>query len=107
MDPVALNNRVLDIFEDALALHAAERPALLDRLCAGNEALRAEVECYLAAEAANRGDDFLRTPAALPLPASSAGTPSYDAAASPDAPGDLIGRRFGDFELREVLGGGG
>jgi len=47
--------RISAILDRLLETPAAERPALLDRLCAGDPELRAEVEALLAADAATGG----------------------------------------------------
>src|SRR5689334_15875440 len=49
------------LFEAARGLNASRRNALLDRACAGDAALRAEVESLLAAQ--EQGDNILDAPA--------------------------------------------
>src|ERR1044071_8542657 len=50
-----------NLFQEALPLGAVERVAYLDRVCSGDEALRAEVESLLAALEGQ--DDFMQEPA--------------------------------------------
>ncbi len=52
---------IKDIFHAAIECEPAERPALLDRLCAGDDEFRREVESLLALE--DRAAPFLETPA--------------------------------------------
>jgi len=55
-----------EIVEEALKLASGERRAYLDRACAGDEALRRDVERLLAAD--DRTDSFLEKPAMENLP---------------------------------------
>ena len=50
-------DRIGELFDEAVGLHADERVALLDRECAGNPALRAEVDSLL--RAAGESVDFI------------------------------------------------
>lgn len=52
--------RVKEIFESALEVPSQERPAFLDRACAGHSALREEVERLLRSDA--EADGFLNAP---------------------------------------------
>jgi hypothetical protein len=83
-----------ELFSAALALtNAAERASLLDRgECAGNPALRAEVESLLAAH--DQAGTFFEEPG-----------PTVMLDVSVEKPGDRIGR----YKLREKVGeaGGG
>jgi serine/threonine-protein kinase len=81
-----------EIFAQVLELtDGRERRALLERACAGDQALRREVETLLAAH--ERAGSFLEPPAAMaPYP-----TP---------APGAMV-RYFGDYELLEEIAHGG
>src|SRR5438094_9342112 len=78
-----------ELFAAALELtSSADRAALLDRECAGNPALRAEVESLLAAN--DQANMFLNKSTAGPN-------------ISLERPGDRIGR----YKLREKVGEGG
>jgi hypothetical protein len=59
--------RVCELFDAAVALPAAERAALLDRECAADAGLRAEVERMLAGDAGGRTPTFLAAPLAVNL----------------------------------------
>ena len=52
---------VKDLFDAALARPAGERAGFLDRVCAGDEALRREVESLLASD--EEAKSFMETPA--------------------------------------------
>jgi hypothetical protein len=54
-------NELLDL---VLKLEPSQRPAYLDRVCAGDEALRREIESLLAADAQASIGGFLEVPAA-------------------------------------------
>ncbi|QDV08383.1 Serine/threonine-protein kinase PknB [Planctomycetes bacterium Poly30] len=82
--------RVKELFGDALELPAAERAAFLDGACAGDLALRAEVESLLG-EVTDDQKGFLETPAAAIF----------------DAPAPEVGATIGGYELRGVIGEGG
>ena len=64
---------VFDILEDALELPPAERPAFLQRCCAGAPELRRRLQDLLAAD--EQSGDFLRVPGARPLPGQIGGYP--------------------------------
>ena len=80
---------------DALARPAEERPALLARLCAGDEALRREVESLLAQESGAPG--FMSAPAAAVVAS----------ALLTDPKSRLEGQRFGSYVISARLGAGG
>ncbi len=86
--------QVEEILHAALARNESERRAFLVHTCAGDEALRREVESLLAQQASAGG--FLDGPAV--------------AAASPpvsDAGTSLTGRRLGAYLVHERIGVGG
>src|SRR5262245_25493956 len=87
------------IFAAALAIPSpTQRAAYLDRACAGNPALRREVEGLLAAHAADNPLD--RPPADL------ARTGAYQP--EPDGPPPAaVGDRIGPYRLMEQIGEGG
>lgn len=116
------------LFQEARDLEASERPVFLDKACAGDDALRREVESYLEAheqagtflkdpalevEAGNLAKDQaaqgdpLATNAKLPPNASTLlDTDEYQANNQPIhlVPGKLLGERY---LIEEVLGSGG
>ena len=80
-----------DIFAEALRLaNAAERAAYLDRTCAGDPALRQEVESLLGAYA--QAGDFLRPTISI---------------LEPDPAPEHAGTRIGRYKLLEQIGEGG
>ena len=79
--------RVSTLFEAALGQDASTRAAFLARQCAGDEALRQEVESLLAAHA--QADGFLTHPRAAAAPAL------------------VPGARLGPYEILGPLGAGG
>ncbi|MEM7428439.1 MAG: serine/threonine-protein kinase, partial [Pseudomonadota bacterium] len=89
-----------ELFERLLDVPADQRKAWLDRHCAGDDALRDEVERRLRtdAEAAARG--FLAEPVMVPpAPSSSRDSPSESPAEPP--------AQFGPYRVVEELGRGG
>jgi len=84
--------RALSLMRELLALPAERRQGELERRCAGDAALRAQVEALLAADAA--GAPALDVPVSL--------------SAAPAEPADpLPGSRLGPFLVREQVGRGG
>jgi serine/threonine protein kinase len=79
------------LLEAALERAPHDRAAFLDEACAGDEALRQEVESLLAH---GRASDFLEAPA-LELMRRAARDPS------------LVGRQFGSHRIVSLLGAGG
>ena len=86
------SNRVKEIFAEALATPRGGRRAELNRLCDGDEDLRARVEALLAAH--DGAGVFMAEPTAHP------DTPSGEAGAQ-------IGQTLGAFRLEKVIGEGG
>ena len=88
------------IFADALERAADTRAAYLDRLCAGDDELRAEVDAML--EAAARADSYFdRFPERL-------GIASFLDAEAPQAGAvGEVNQQFGHYRLIECLGSGG
>jgi serine/threonine protein kinase len=87
--------RIEHLFHEALRLDAVERLAYLDRVCSGDEALRAEVESLLAA--LDGQDGFLREPA-------------FDfgmKVLSRKTTESLVGRLIGPYKILNPLGKGG
>ncbi len=86
--------RVDEVFHRALDAPTGERTALLDAACAGDDALRHEVESLLRSDA--RAEEFLETPAeGAPV-----GTPADDGAG-------LAGGRVGRYRVLGLMGAGG
>ena len=83
--------QVEDVYHAVMARPAGERAGVMAELCAADEVLRHEVESLLAH--AGEASAFLETPAF--------------AAASVAGEGPLIGRRFGSYLVRSLLGAGG
>ena len=83
------------MLQAALERRGAERAELLDRECAGDAGLRAEVESLLASERAAEG--FL-TSDAFEGAAALFGEPE---------PGPLVGRRVGHYAIKKQIGAGG
>ncbi len=84
------------VFDAALDLDASDRPAFLDKACAGDEELRREVDSLLAAH--QRADKFIESPA------------MEHAARSAAARGDTffaLGRTIGPYRVTALLGMGG
>jgi eukaryotic-like serine/threonine-protein kinase len=83
------------LFEEALDRPPAERPAFLDAACAGDTALRREVERLLAAD--EQGAGFL----------TDAPTELLGSAFGDRGPATLSGRTISHFRIGEPLGCGG
>ena len=87
--------RIEEVFHAALPLDADARAAYLDGACAGDAALRAEVESLLAALKEHEG--FLQEPA-------------FDLALkvmSSDKAKELTGKLVGPYAIQELIGKGG
>jgi serine/threonine protein kinase/tetratricopeptide (TPR) repeat protein len=85
--------RVREVYAEAAALAGAERAAYLNRECAGDAALRAEVDSLLLA--AERRPEFLAEPTVGGGPASTG------------AGREALGSRIGPYKLLEEIGQGG
>jgi WD40 repeat protein len=85
------DQRVREIFDEAIKItDAGARRAYLDRACAGESALRKEIESLLQAHFA--AGDFLRKTAVLP---------------PPDPRDERAGTKIGRYKLLEKIGEGG
>ncbi len=82
------SKRVLDLCDQAFALPQEERGPFLEKVCAGDERLRASVDSVLIA--VNQAGNFLQSDGENLVVAA-----------------DLSGRRFGNYEIKERLGEGG
>jgi Tol biopolymer transport system component/serine/threonine protein kinase len=83
------------LYNEAAELSSGARAAYLDRICAGDEDLRREVESLLAAH--KSVGDFIAAPALK------------DAATllTSEAPGALVGKRFDHYQILSFIGAGG
>ena len=90
--------RVKEVLGTALDLPSAERAAFLDAECAGDAALRVEVESLIAAEDAS-GDFIVEPVVRVPTRPAAAGDGRADA--------DNIGRPLGPYVIERRLGHGG
>jgi serine/threonine protein kinase/tetratricopeptide (TPR) repeat protein len=84
----------IEVFNAALEFPAAQRAAYLDRVCAGDSALRQSVEELL--RAGDQAGDFLEG-------SESVGRTGRSAVVSAEKPGDRIGR----YRLLQLIGEGG
>ncbi len=101
MDQTLRFRRVRELFEQAAALEGADRAAFLDRACAGDAPLRAEVEQLLgfdqepeAATRDSRAPFFLDLPAVLAMAGQHPGEPE-------------LPERIGPYRIEGLLGRGG
>ena len=91
------DDRVQQVFIEALEHEPAKRPKYLDKGCAGDAELRAEVEACLSLYETKVRHGFLK-----PLSKSIASTRENEQHVDP-----LIGRRIGPFEIEKRIGVGG
>src|SRR5437763_8004451 len=102
------NPRANDLFLKALEKRSAgERQEYLDGACAGEAALRAEVESLL--EASARAGSFLESPAAGLLSPLGGGGPGVRGVATVDEPPvtERPGTVIGSYKLLQQIGEGG
>lgn len=86
---------VAQVMQSALQREPGQRAAFLDEACAGDEALRSEVESLLSSH--DDAGGFLEVP---PLEV------AFDALAAQHAD-SLIGQRIGPFQIQSFVGSGG
>src|SRR5688500_10831769 len=89
------NRQVDRVFQAALACVATERAAFLDEACAGDPALRNDVEALLASD--EQAGDFIESPALQIAPE----------LVADDKTKSLIGNTIGPYRLESQLGAGG
>jgi serine/threonine protein kinase len=89
------HRQIKDIFDSVMKCEPAARAAFLAEACAGDEALRAEIESLIACDEA--AGSFIDAPV-------------YEQAAEMIAGGkarSIVGQRLGRYQLRDLLGTGG
>ena len=86
--------REVAVLNAALELSPAERAAYLDQACAGDVALRRQVETLLASH--EQAEDFLDTPPA-----------GLDSQHHANVPNEKPGDRIGRYKLLQQIGEGG
>lgn len=87
--------QVSELYHAAIEIEAGARSAFLETACAGDEALRREVESLI--ESSERASEFIRTPA-LAVAAKHL---------AHDKPADLIGRTIARYKILSLIGAGG
>lgn len=87
--------RIKELVDAALALPASQRVPFLDRMCAGDEALRREVESLIAS--CEQAQSFMETPAVQAAEKSLVG----------DQKQLSVGQHIGHYEIVALLGQGG
>ena len=102
----AWRERVWSVFDRATELPPGERAGFLDRICAGDAGLRAEVDSLLAHDVATLGPapagDFLKSPLVR-----APRDPDTASAPPEPAPGPLLPARVGRYRVLGLLGEGG
>ena len=88
--------QIIELCHEALERKASDRGAFLREACAGDEALRREVESLLRYEDA--GDRFLERPAVEEV---------ARLMSDPESNVDLVGRRLGVYRIEARIGAGG
>src|SRR6185295_15793935 len=88
------------LYHEALERDAGERAAFLTDACAGDHALRGEVESLLDQQA--RARDFIETPAVQGRLASAVRRLEQSS-----VPGRFVGRTFGSYEVKALIAAGG
>jgi serine/threonine protein kinase/cytochrome c-type biogenesis protein CcmH/NrfG len=87
--------KIESLLHDALERAPAERRALLDEACAGDQAMRKEIESLLASN--EQAQSFIESPAVKDA-AAVFGETNYNS---------MLGRRIGPYQIISLLGEGG
>ena len=87
--------RIEDLLQSALERKPVDRAAFLREACAGDEAMRKEVESLL--DSSEQDGSFLKSPAFEEAAALLAG----------DNKNSMLGRRIGSYQIISPLGSGG
>ncbi len=96
--------QVAVLYREALARAGPDRAAYLAKACAGDEALRREVDALLASPAS--AEEFLNGPAGA-LAEERASGPAESGTRGPSDPVGLTGQRLGVYQVQERIGAGG
>jgi serine/threonine-protein kinase len=101
--------RLCELFDRAQPLAPAERAAFLDGACAGDPALRAELEGLLAHDERARREQLLQGPCPLNARALLPPDEPHTVPTAPPAKPDdaLVGRRVGPYRIEQRVGRGG
>ncbi|HMV52051.1 MAG TPA: hypothetical protein PKD31_30180, partial [Blastocatellia bacterium] len=100
--PLALENQpsLDDVFQTACDLPLEKRKAYLDEVCAGNDALRREVEGLLKYDTAD--NSFLEQPAIQQM-----ATQFAKPAPKPSPSSPMIGKQIANYRIQAMIGKGG
>src|ERR1044072_5124456 len=94
------------LYHAALERDGDQRAAFLTEACENDPALRREVESLLAYR--TKASGFSEQPAAEAYPALAAMvSPDHSPRQAPPAPGRLVGRVFGVYEIKALIATGG
>jgi hypothetical protein len=99
--------KIEELYHCAREREESERVAFLKQACAGDEALREEIESLLAEEKGAKG--FLESPA-LEVAAKKLVQypgPATQSDVDDESPNEVIGRKFSQYRVVAKLGGGG
>src|SRR5882724_7062722 len=93
--------QIEELYHSALGVAEDQRATFLQKACAGDDALRGEVESLLAHE--RSAEDFIETPAFE----MAARLMAQDEASLPEADRVLVGQTISHYRVLNKLGGGG
>ena len=96
--------QVEELYQSVLALEESKRSAFLDDSCAGDEALRREVQSLLDSQ--ERAEMFMESPAMEVMARDLANQPQHPGLAADDSR-HLVGRTISHYRILAKLGGGG
>ncbi|HMN42337.1 MAG TPA: serine/threonine-protein kinase [Phycisphaerales bacterium] len=97
--------RARQVFMELADLPAPERDAALTRACAGDTALRAEVQALLRAE--QQADGFMASPTGAAAPSAAEAATAMGGAAIAGSLHEGPGTRIGPYKLLQLIGEGG